>query len=364
MPLKAKAGILEISPYIGGESDLKNKTNIHKLSSNEAALGPSPKAVEAIKIATQNIHRYPEGSAYELRQTLGQKFNLDMQKIICGNGSDEILTLLMQAFAGAGDEVIYSKHGFLMYPITALAMGARPIAANEKYYTTHIDSLLSKVTHRTKIVFIANPNNPTGTYIAYEELKRLRDNLDEDILLVIDAAYAEFVTKDDYDAGVKLVDNYDNVVMTRTFSKAFALGGIRLGWCYAPLEVIDILNRIRGPFNVNHLALAAAVAALNDDEHLQKTINHTLYWRKKMTEALHAIKLNVLESQCNFILIRFKDEKQANAADTALKAHGVIVRKMGAYHLPEALRITIGNEVENQTVLDILTKFKKESVKG
>ncbi len=359
MPLKAKAGILEISPYIGGEAGLKDKDNIYKLSSNEAALGPSPQAIKAIQQAAQNIHRYPEGSAYHLRQALEEKFNLDKQKIICGNGSDEILTLLMQAFAGAGDEIIYSKHGFLMYSITALAMGAQPIAADEKNYTTDVDAILNCVTSRTKIVFIANPNNPTGTYLPNLELKRLRENLRPDILLVIDAAYAEFVTQDDYDAGTQLVDTYDNVVMTRTFSKAFGLGGIRLGWCYAPLEIIDILNRIRGPFNVNHLALAAGVAALKDEEHLQKTLTHTLYWRKKMTEELRHIGLEVLESQGNFILVRFKDENQANNEDNALKEKGLIVRKMTAYHLSEALRITIGNAFENQAVLDVLNKFKK-----
>ncbi len=358
MPIKAKASILEISPYIGGEAGLSDKSRICKLSSNEAALGASPLAVDAIAKAAQNIHRYPEGNAHALRAALGEKFNLDKQKIICGNGSDEILTLLMQAYAGSGDEIIYSKHGFLMYPITALAMGARPIAADENNYTTHVDSLLAQVSNRTKIVFIANPNNPTGTYISYKELKHLRDHLRDDILLVIDAAYAEFVTQDDYDAGNRLVDEYDNVVMTRTFSKIFGLGGIRLGWCYAPLEIIDILNRIRGPFNVNHLAMAAGIAALEDEEHFQKTLKHTLYWRTEMTDILRKKGFDVLDSEGNFILVRFKDENQANEADNALKAEGLIVRKMGAYHLPEALRITIGNEAENKAVLATLEKLK------
>ncbi len=359
MALVAKKSILKISPYIGGEAGLKDKKNIYKLSSNEAPFGPSPKAVKAIAEAAQNIHRYPEGSAFELRHHLGQKFNLDADKIICGNGSDEILTLLMQAFAGEGDEIIYSCHGFLMYPITALAMGATPIKADEQNYTTHIDSILQKVSPCTKIVFIANPNNPTGTYLAYEELKRLRDNLREDILLVLDAAYAEFTTAEDYDAGVKLADSYDNVVMTRTFSKAFGLGGIRLGWCYAPSAIIDILNRIRGPFNVNSLALAAGVAALGDEDYLTKTISHTLLWRDKISQSFTALGLDIPPSQGNFILVRFKDETMANEADEALKEKGYIVRKMGAYGLPEALRMTIGTEAENLAIIDILTQFMK-----
>ncbi len=358
MPIKAKAGILEISPYIGGEAGLKDKENVRKLSSNEAALGPSPQAVKAISEAAQNIHRYPEGSAYALRCALEKKFHLNKEKIICGNGSDEILTLLMQAFAGSGDEIIYSRHGFLMYPITALAMGATPIAAAEDNYTTCVDSLLSKVNSRTKIVFVANPNNPTGTYIPHKELERLRKGLNEDILLVIDAAYAEFVSHDDYDAGSQLVDAYDNVVMTRTFSKIFGLGGVRLGWAYAPLNIIDILNRIRGPFNVNHLAMAAGIAALEDENHFRKTLEHTLYWRKEMTRILRENQFDVLPSEGNFILVRFAHEEQANKADEALKNNGLIVRKMGAYHLPEALRITIGNKEENEAVLAVLKQYK------
>lgn len=357
MTIKPKVGILEISPYVGGEAGLKDLSNIHKLSANEGALGPSPKAMEAINLAAKDMHRYPDGSAYKLRQTLGEIHGLNPNQILCGNGSDEIITLLIQSFAGAGDEVLYSKYGFLMYPITALTQGAIPVWADENYYTTDVDAILAKVSSRTKMVFIANPNNPTGTYLPEAEMRRLRQELPQDILLVIDAAYAEFVTANDYDCGIKLVNEFDNVVMTRTFSKAYALGGVRLGWCYANDDIIDILNRVRGPFNVNALALAAGVAALNDTAHLNATINHTIKWRIWLSDAISQIGLEVLPSQGNFILVRFSNAATADAAELALKNQGLIMRKMGGYKMPEALRITIGLADENQAIVKVLTEF-------
>lgn len=359
MAIKAKAGILEISPYVGGEAGLKDLKNIHKLSANEGALGPSPTAIEAVALAAQNMHRYPDGNAYNLRHILGTNHHINPEQIICGNGSDELITLLTQSFAAAGDEVLYSEHGFLMYPITALSFGATPIWAQEDNYTTCVDSLLAKVSSRTKIVFVANPNNPTGTYISHDEMKRLRDGLRDDILLVIDAAYAEFVNKDDYDSGIRLVDAYDNVVMTRTFSKAYALGGVRLGWCYGPDYIIDILNRVRGPFNVSHLALAAGEAALKDTNHLKATIEHTIKWREWLSDKIEALNIDVLDSQGNFILACFKDAFTADAAEAILKEQGLIVRKMGGYKLPQALRITIGTQEENEAIVQTLELFCK-----
>ncbi len=353
----AKASIMSISPYVGGKSSIEKAKKIYKLSSNEAALGPSPNVVSAIQNAAKTVYRYPSGDAYELRHAIAGKFQLDPSKIVCGNGSDELLSLLMQAYAGEGDEIIYSKHGFLMYPIAALAFGATPIAADESNYHTDVDAILDKCTKKTKIVFLANPNNPTGTRISTDELFRLRDNLPSHILLVLDAAYAEFINADDYNPGNTLVDAYDNVVMCRTFSKIFALGGLRIGWCYGPSHIIDVLNRIRGPFNTNRIAQIAAIAALEDEAHFQKTLQHTLLERENLTQKLKALGLDVLPSSCNFILVRFNDEQQAQKANQALESDGLIVRGMKAYHLPEALRITIGTCEENLKVASCLEQF-------
>lgn len=357
----AKASIMAISPYVGGKSSIDKAKKVYKLSSNEAALGPSPKVVSAIQNAAETVYRYPDGDAHALRHAIADRFQLDPSKIVCGNGSDELLSLLMQAYAGQGDEIIYSKHGFLMYPIAALAFGATPIAADEKNYHTDVDAILAKCSEKTKIVFLANPNNPTGTRISTDELFRLRDNLPSHILLVLDAAYAEFIDADDYNPGDALVDAYDNVVMCRTFSKIFALGGLRIGWCYGPAHIIDVLNRVRGPFNTNRIAQVAAIAALEDDDHFQKTLQHTLTEREKLSQKLTDLGLDVLPSSCNFILVRFKDEQQAQEANQSLENNGLIVRGMKAYHLPEALRITIGTAEENLKVFDCLQDFMKVS---
>ncbi|SOC14747.1 pyridoxal phosphate-dependent aminotransferase, partial [Thalassospira xiamenensis] len=237
-----RPGILDIAPYVGGKSRTDGATRVIKLSSNEGALGPSPKAIEALRKSAEKLHRYPDGGCEALRNKLAEKYNLEADQIVCGAGSDELITLLIRAYAGPGDEVLYSQHGFLMYPIAAKGVGAVPVTAAETNMTTSVDALLAAVTEKTKIVFVANPNNPTGTYINDAEMKRLRDGLREDIVLVVDAAYAEFMTgQEDYSAGEELVRAGKNTVMTRTFSKIYGLGGIRLGWCYAPVDIADVL---------------------------------------------------------------------------------------------------------------------------
>ncbi len=359
-PMPSKASILNISPYVGGKSTTDAAKKIYKLSSNEAALGVSPKVIAAIQSAVSNIYRYPDGDAYALRHAIANHHDLDAAKILCGNGSDELLSLIMQAYAGEGDEIIYSKHGFLMYPISALTVGAIPVAAEERDYHSHVDSILAKCSDLTKIVFLANPNNPTGTKISTAELIRLRESLPNHVILVLDAAYAEFVSDADYNPGEQLVDAYDNVVMCRTFSKIYALGGMRVGWCYAPAEIIDILQRVRGPFNVNSLGQVAAIAALEDKQHFQKTLEHTINEREKLRAGLESLGLHILPSDCNFLLVRFNDESQAIKANKALEQQGLIVRAMQAYHLPEALRITIGTTEENIMVQEVLQKFMEE----
>ena len=254
-----RPGIMEISPYVGGRSTADGHANTIKLSSNESAVGPSPKAQAAYRELAGTLHRYPDGGATDLRTALGALHGIDPDRIVCGNGSDELLQLLAHAYAGPGDEVIYSRHGFLVYPLATLAVGATPVVAHETDYTADVDAILSLVTERTRIVFLANPNNPTGTYIPKGELRRLWGGLPEHVVLVVDSAYAEFVTTADYDPGLELAGMAPNVVMTRTFSKAYGLAALRLGWAYAAPAVIDVIHRIRGPFNANAAALAAAL---------------------------------------------------------------------------------------------------------
>src|SRR5437763_4773068 len=257
-------GILDIAPYIGGDAAAPGIERPIRLASNESALGPSPKAFAAYRALAPEIDRYPDGSSATLREAIGRHHGLDPERIVCGSGSDELIGLLLRAYAGEGDEVLYSRHGFLMYPIGAKSVGATPVAVPERELTADVDGFLAQVTDRTRIVFIANPNNPTGTYLSAEELARLHAGLPPNVVLAIDAAYAEFVNRNDYEPGVGLVNRAENVVMLRTFSKIYALAGLRLGWAYCPPAIADVMNRVRGPFNVTAPALAAGVAALED----------------------------------------------------------------------------------------------------
>jgi len=354
-------GLMQITPYKGGESELEGLDNVRKLSANETPLGASPRAIAALKEMAETVHRYPDGGAVRLRQMLGQRFGLPADNLICGNGSDELIGLITSAYAGVGDEVLYSRHGFLMYPIAAMANGATPVAAPETDFCADVDALLAAVTPRTRILFLANPNNPTGTYLSRDEVTRLRDGLRDDILLVIDAAYAEYVGKNDYDSGAALVAKHDNVIMTRTFSKIFGLAGLRVGWAYAAPEIISVLHRARGPFNTNLLAQAAAIAALEDTAHLDAARQHNDRWLPWMTDKLQALGFDVPPSIGNFVLARFPGGPgQANAADVYLRARGIILRQMGGYGLPEALRITIGTKADNEAVVAALQQFLAE----
>ena len=350
---------MRIKPYVAGESNLEGCGKIIKLSSNEGALGPSPKAQAAYTKSAAEINRYPDGSATELRKAIAETHNIDSDQIVCGAGSDELISLLCTCYASEGDEVLYSQYGFLMYPISAMAAGATPVAAPETCLTANVDALLSAVTDRTRILFLANPNNPTGTYLSTNEVKRLRDNLREDVLLVIDAAYAEYISHDDYTTGVELVDAGNNVIMTRTFSKIHGLGGVRLGWAYGPVNVIDVLNRARGPFNVNSAALNAGVAAIHDQAFTRKSFLHNLKWLAWTRNQLRELDLKVTDSVGNFLLVEFdeKSPKNATAADEFLKGAGIIVRSVASYGLPNHLRITIGTDKEMHSVIDALCQF-------
>src|SRR5437660_5020044 len=292
-------GILDIAPYVGGESKAAGVERPIRLASNESALGPSPKAIAVYKALADEIHRYPDGGAAELRAAIGRRHELDPERIVCGAGSDELIGMLLRAYAGVGDEGLYSRHGFLMYPIGALSAGATPVAVPEQDLTADVDGFLAGVTERTKIVFIANPNNPTGTYLSANEMARLHAGLPPHVVLAIDAAYAEFVNRNDYEAGTALVDRAENVVMLRTFSKIYALAGLRLGWAYCPPAIADVLNRIRGPFNVSAAALAAGVAAVEDVGALARARGHNARWLAGLSERLTTIGLELTPSVGN-----------------------------------------------------------------
>jgi len=356
---RPRPGILEIQPYVGGKASADSDQQTIKLSANESALGPSPHAIAAIQAAIADSHRYPEGEATDLRQAIGERFALDPNMIVCGSGSDELIYLLNTAFAGPGDEVLYSAHGFLMYKLNALAAGATPIAAPETGLRTDVDTLLARVTTRTKLVFIANPNNPTGSYITADELEKLHAGLPEDVVLVIDAAYADYVQRDDYADGQDLVGRAENVVMTRTFSKLFGLAALRLGWAYTSPFIVDILHRVRGPFNVNTPAQIAGIAALADLDHQKRSVAHNDHWLPRLTQAIGGLGLTVHPSIANFLLIEFEHEgpKTAAAASDWLEKDGIVVRPMAAYGLPFCLRLSIGQEDENNAVLQSLERF-------
>ena len=356
---KPRPGILEIRAYVGGKAEVAGGRPAIKLSSNESAVGPSPRAVAAYADEAQRLHRYPDGGCTALRQKIAQRYNLDADRLVCGAGSDELIGLLVRAYAGPGDEVLYSAHGFLMYKLSALAAGAHPVTAPEKDLRADVDALLARVTSRTRIVFVANPNNPTGSYLTDKELARLHAGLPSDVLLVIDAAYAEFVTAPGYSAGEELALAHDNVVMTRTFSKLHGLASLRLGWMLGSPSVVDVVNRVRGPFNVGQPAQAAGVAALDDMEHQEKARAHNDRWLAWLAAEIAGLGLKVWPSVGNFLLVEFPAEpgRDAAAALRWLEGQGVIPREMGAYGLPHCLRISVGLEAENRAAVAALAGF-------
>ncbi len=357
-----KPGVLDIAPYVGGRAPAAGSAEAHKLSSNESALGPSPAALAAFEAARSALHIYPEGSAKILREALGEVHGLNPERIVCGNGSDELLTLLANAYLRPGDEVLFSVHAFLVYRIAALANSAIPIAVPEKNLRVDVDAMLAAVGPRTRLVYLANPNNPTGTYLSSEEVRRLHAGLPQTTLLVIDAAYAEYVRRNDYDAGIEMVSQFDNVVMTRTFSKIYGLAGLRVGWAFCPASVADVLNRVRGPFNVSVPAQLAAAAALRDRRHVEESIAHNEKWKTWLTDHIRRLGLRVDDSVANFVLIHFPESGVhcAKAADAFLSERGIILRPVTNYGLPHCLRLTIGSEDANRRVVDTLSEFMRQ----
>jgi len=354
-----RSGVLDIAPYVPGKSSAPGLAKVFKLSSNETPLGPGPKAIEAYRACAEHLEDYPDGAASDLREAIGAAFGLDPARIVCGAGSDDLLNLIARAYLADGDEAIHTTHGFLVYPIATMGTGAKPVVAAEKNFTANVDAILAAVTPRTKVVFLANPNNPTGTYIPFDEVKRLHRGLPAHVLLVLDAAYAEYVERNDYESGLELVATSENVVMCRTFSKIHGLAALRLGWMVGPAHVIDAINRIRGPFNVNAPAIAAGVAAMRDTTHVERSRAHNTQWLGWLSEEISKLGLKVTPSVANFILIHFPDmpNKTAKDADAFLTKRGLILRAVGAYKLPNALRMSVGTEEANRLVVAALREF-------
>ncbi len=359
--IEPRPGVLDIEPYVGGESTIAGAPRVIKLASNESALGPSPSAIEAYSSLSGALARYPDGPSTALRAALAAAHGIDADRIVCGAGSDELLALLARAYAGPGDEVLYSQFGFLVYRLAALGVGARPVVAPEPDLTADVDALLALAGPRTRILYLANPNNPTGTYLAADQLARLRADLPETTILVIDSAYAEYVGARDYSAGIELVEANDNVVTTRTFSKIYGLAALRLGWAYCPRAVADALNRIRPPFNVTAPAQVAGLAAVSDVAHLEAARAHNGRWMPWLGDRLQTLGIEVVPGVANFVLARFPAENGgAPAADDHLRGDGIIVRRLEGYGLPECLRITVGPQAACGAVVESLARFMEQ----
>ena len=354
--IKPQPGIMDIALYVSGESTVAGRKDVLKLSSNENPYGPSDKAKAAFARTAQTLHRYPSTDHAALRAAIAEVRGLDAGRIICGVGSDEVLQFIAQAYAGKGDEVIYTEHGFSMYPILAKAVGAKPVEVAETERVVDVDKILAACGPKTKIVFIANPANPTGTMISQAEMRRLAEGLPPQTILVLDGAYAEFV--EGYDGGAALVEERDNVVLTRTFSKLYGLGGLRIGWGYGPKAIIDVLNRVRQPFNLSETQLATAEAAIRDLEFAEKCRSENARWREWLVLQLRELGVEADLSTANFVLARFASVNEAEACDAHLKTEGIIVRRVAGYKLPKCLRITVGDESACRRVIHAIGQFK------
>lgn len=348
-----------IKVYVPGEEAPEVHGRSYKLASNENPLGSSQAAKEAYRAEADKLWLYPGGGANELRAAIAEKHGLDADRIVCGAGSDEIFYMLARAYLAPGDESISTKHAFAIYTVVGQISGAKNVVVEEKDFVADVDAILNAVTDKTKIVWLANPNNPTGTYLSFDEIKRLHAGLPKSVLLVLDGAYAEYVRKNDYASGIELASEFENVVITRTFSKIHGLAALRVGWAYAPRHVIDAINRVRGPFNVSRVAQTAAVAAVKDAAFVQKSVEHNEAEMKRLVEGLNALGLETIDGVCNFVVAKFPDEdgKRPGDALAYLKARGITVRGLGGYAMPEHLRITVGTKEANTAVLEELAAF-------
>ncbi len=357
---RPRPNVLTIQPYVGGEGTLPGVNRVVKLSSNEGAFGPPPAAQDAFRRMAGELHRYPDGAATRLREAIGRRFGLDPARIVCGAGSDDLIYQLCLSYGGPGTELVMTEHGFSIYKIAGEYAGSRVVKTPERNLTADVDAILAAVSPATRLVFLANPNNPTGSMLPAREVERLRAGLPPEVLLVLDAAYAEYVERADYEPGVQLVDAGDNTVMTRTFSKIWGLGGLRVGWAYAPAPVTDVLNRVRSPFNVSIAAQEAAIAALETPGWLERSRTHNTEQRAALAANLEEAGIRVWPSEANFVLADLGSIEAATAADAYLRARGLIVRRVGGYGLPHCLRVTVGTAEEVGLVSEAFAAFMAE----
>jgi histidinol-phosphate aminotransferase len=351
---------MDIAPYVGGESKAEGAARVIKLSSNENPFGASPLALKAL---AQELHlqKYPDGNCIELRRAIAAKFGLEEARIVCGAGSDEIIGLLCKAYLAPGDEVVYATHSFLMYGIFARGCGGIPREIAERNLTPDLDATLAAMTPKTKMVFLTNPNNPTGSFNAPSDIRAFHTALRPDILLVLDDAYAEYADAEEgYENGFDLACGADNIVVLRTFSKIYGLAGLRLGYGYCPDKVADVLNRVRGPFSVSVPAQIAGLAALSDDAFIKQSVSHNAQWREWTKDRLESLGLTVHPSAANFLLVDFETPERAEACRLYLKGKGILVRQMGAYKLPGHLRISIGAGDEMEEACAAIDAYLKK----
>ena len=362
--LKIKKNINSVVKYEAGISKLADRKKIIKLSSNEGAFGTSSKIKKKLKEFEGKFFRYPDPESNILKKAISKRYKLNRNNIICGNGSDEILTTIAKIFAGPGDEILYSEYGFLMYPIATQLSGAKGIKVKDINYRNSLKNFSKAITKKTKIIFIANPNNPTGTYLTKNELNEFVLNLPKRILLVIDAAYAEYITKKDYSSGEDLVKRNNNVIMTRTFSKIYGLAGLRLGWAYSSKYIADIFNKIRLPFNINIAAMKAGTTALSDKSFYMKSVKHNTYYLNWFTKEIVKLGLVPIPSVANFILVKFpnKGKYSANKVNNFLLSKGIILRKVDSYGLKDFLRISIGRKNELKKLIKFLKIYFKKKL--
>ena len=348
--------VAQLSPYVQGKATLPGRGEAIKLSSNEGCFGPSPLAVAAYHEVAGEMHRYVDGSQYALRLAIAQAHGVDVDRVVCGNGSEELIGLLIRCFLGVDAELLLPENHFVMCPIYAKAQGAKIILVPERNHRIDVDAILQRVTTRTKMVIVANPNNPTGTYITIDEIDRLIAGLPKHVLVLLDGAYAEYVVADDFDAGLRWAEHADNVVMTRTFSKIYGLAGLRIGWAYAPAEILDVVNRLRTPFNASLPAMAAAAASLRDTEHVDRSRTHNREWLDRIAREVADFGFDIVPSVANFYLIDFGERTDKTAADAIrfLEARGIIPRPGAAGN---QLRITVGTSPENEAVLEALRAY-------
>lgn len=361
MPPTPRPGLNDISYYMVGISKLPGFDRVIKLSSNESPLGMSAKAREAAARALADAHRYPEVDTEHLAEAIAERFALEPARIAFGPGSDELLTRIVNAYAGPGDEVIHSKHAYMQFPIYATVAGAHPVAAEDVDFRHSVDHIVARVTDRTRVVIVANPDNPSGTHLSGEELRELRRRLPARVLLLVDSAYDEYASANDFETSANLVPGYDNVIVTRTFSKVFGMAGLRLGWCYGPPDMVDMLTRIGPSFPVNAVAQAAGVAALRDRDHMAAVLAHNATWIARFSDELRALGLVVYPSQTNFVLVRFPefDGKTARAADAHLKSKGIVPRRFAVGDFKDKLRFTIGLDWEMDKTIETLGAFMR-----